>query len=266
MANHRRMRRSYCAVSTARVDRLPWQALAALALFAAGFVPAALSQDLGSSERLYQPVTVNVEGPDSDRVVVHRLDARGRASRLSMEQGTWALPRRQHVAGLRIESPRDADPQQFTAVIGDRRIHSAPHDRQFWTVYDRGPLRIYESTPALSIDRSLIPTFGSIINWSGDAIYARQAATRTAVVLTLLVLLAGLLEVVGRLLRRVDLLPLGDWRAIAVPLLWLVSVAAIPLHLLKRNGEAVLRRHRRVSRGHGRFADRRRLVWNDLRA
>ncbi len=237
MANHRRMRRSDRAVSTARVDRLPWQALAALALFAAGFVPAVLSQDLGLSERLYQPVTVTVEGPDSDRVVVHRLDARGRASRLSMEQGTWALPRRQHVAGLRIESPRDADPQQITAVIGDRRIHSAPHDRQFWTAYDRGALRIYESTPALSIDRSLIPTFGSIINWSGDAIYARQVATRTAVVLTLLVLLAGLLEVVGRLLRRVDLLPLGDWRAIAVPLLWLVSVAAIPLYLLKRNGE-----------------------------
>ena len=64
---------------------------------------------------------------------------------------------------------------------------------------DLGVSRVFESLPALSLARSRIPAFGSVINWSGDSTHAAYVAASTGFALALLGMFAGVLEWMGRL-------------------------------------------------------------------
>ncbi len=222
-----------------RRHSVPW-----LPLVAAIFTALVLSQDIALSEKLFEPVTVDLVGlndAELDTVRVARFDIRGRALPLLRQAGApvWRLDRRTHFAGLRIEMPAAAaDKVELIEVtIGSRRFW---HDRRRdagWIIRDAGASRIFESGPALSLPRSRMPAYRPIMNWAGDARYVACVATYTAFALAALAALAILLKAAGALAGHLNLLSGDQWRALASGALWCAALAGPPLYLLRRNAE-----------------------------
>src|SRR3954468_3387477 len=152
---------------------MPWWALTA-----ALFIPLVLSQDAALSPSLYEPVVVRLIGvPDGalSRARVARIDIRGRTALLPRgDSGGWSSNARVHFRAVRIELPRD-DAEQLTrieTVIGVRAFSLDPRLTDMWTTSDVGEMRVFESAPALSLSRSHVAAFRSVMNWAGDPVYA----------------------------------------------------------------------------------------------
>ena len=200
------------------------------------------SQDFGLSEKLYEPVTVRLLGPNEsalDGVRVYRLDHRGRTEPLSRDGHVWDLGRPAHFCGVRIEAPVAA-----ADALGGIELIAGRHaflDRQgatgLWRRSDAGNVRTLESTGAVSLPKSRVPAFRCVMNWSGDRTYLARLAGRTAVVLTMLAVLALALRTAGALATRSGVLSPGAWTPLSASALWTAALAGLPLYLLKRNGE-----------------------------
>ena len=211
---------------------------------AALFIPLVFSQDAGLSDALYEPVVISLNGLDEaalDHAKVLRRDIHGRESALLKEPGLreWSSRGRTHFRGLTIELPRrDADSlSQVEVVIGSRAFSFNPQRSDWWTVREMGETRAFESTHLLSLGRSHVPAFRSVINWAGDSVYYRQLILATGVALLILGASAVLLNVVGRLVSRARLIRPPQWRTLSGSLLWVGALAGAPLYLLKRNSE-----------------------------
>ena len=217
----------------------PW-----LPVVAVVFTLLVLSRDLRLSESLYEPVEVRLVGlndAELDAAIVSRLDVRGRATGLPFDAGAlvWRTEPGSHVAGLRIELP-SAAADKLTAIeviAGGRRFtRDGSHDGG-WTSRDAGATRVLESGPSLSLPRSRMPAYRSIVNWAGDARYLAYLAGYTALALSILGALAVLLKVVGWLAVRANLMTADQWRPLASGALLLAALIGCPLYLLRRNGE-----------------------------
>lgn len=214
-----------------------------LVLAATVFTLLVLSQDTALSDTLYQPVVVSLVGlddPDLDAVVVRQVDARGRERALRRDgRATWSLDRRAPFRGIRIELPMSAAGRlgRIDAVIGSRPLSSDRPGYGYWTIRDAGATRVFASSSSLSAPRSRMPGFRSILNWAGDAHYAARLAIGTAIALSVLAVLAGVLKVVGAVAVRAHLVTRDQWRPLASGALWLAALTGAPLYLLKRNGE-----------------------------
>ena len=217
----------------------PW-----LVLVAAVFTLLVLSQDLGLSERLYEPVEVRLVGlndAELDAAIVSRVDVRGRATGLPFDTGAkvWRTGPRSHVAGLRIELPADIA-NTLTAIevaAGGRRFRRDESHDGGWTSRDAGPTRVLESGPSLSLPRSRMPAYRSIVNWAGDAQYVATVTGYTALALLILGALAAVLKAAGWLAVRANLLTDDQWRPLASGSLFVAGLVGCPLYLLRRNGE-----------------------------
>jgi hypothetical protein len=217
----------------------PW-----LPLVAVIFTLLVLSQDFGLSEKLYEPVEVRLVGlneAELDAAMVSRIDVRDRATGLSFDSGAmvWRTAPPNHIAGLRIELPvAAADKLTRIEVIADGRrfTRDESHDGG-WKSRDAGATRVLESNPSLSLPRSRMPGYRSIMNWAGDGRYLAYLTGYTALALSALGALAILLKVLGRLAVRANLLRDDQWRPLASGALWLAALAGCPLYLLRRNGE-----------------------------
>jgi hypothetical protein len=222
-----------------RRHSFPW-----LPLVAVVFTLLVLSQDAGLSEKLYEPVEVRLAGlneAELDTAMVSRIDVRGRATGLQFDTGAmvWRTGPRSHVAGLRIELPvAAADKLTLVEVIaGSRRFTRDPSHDGGWKTRDAGATRVLESSPSLSLPRSRMPAYRSIMNWAGDARYVAYLTGYTALALSVLGALAILLKGVGRLAVRASLLRDDQWRPLASGALWLAALVGCPLYLLRRNAE-----------------------------
>ena len=217
----------------------PW-----LPLTAAVFIPLVLSQDSALSESLYEPVVVRLIGLDDNalgRARVARLDIHGRESllRREMEGAGWSSNGRHHSRGLRVELPR-GEAERLTrieSVIGTRAFSFDPRLTDAWTMRDVGEVRLIESAPGLSLQRSRVPTYRSVINWAGDRVYAGRLAIASAFAIAALVVCALLLRFLGRLAVRTSVMKHQEWRTLSSSLLWVAALAGPPLYLLKRNSE-----------------------------
>jgi len=211
---------------------------------AAIFTPLVFSQDARLSAALYEPVVVRLSGLDDaalDRTRVVRRDIHGRESGLVREPGSneWTLRGRGHFRGLRIELPRgEAESLSgVEVVIGARPFSSNRQRSESWTAYDAGEMRVFESTAALSVERSRVGAFRSVINWAGDRVYARRLVVATVVALAILVACAVLLHLLGEVVTRAGLLHRWHWGVVSLSLLWVAALAGGPLYLLRRNSE-----------------------------
>lgn len=214
-----------------------------LPLAAAIFGALVLSQDINLSPTLYKPVTVSLLGVDERdlaRVRVVEADIRGRDRRWARDAGTatWHSTPGAHLRGLRVEIPADAAANLagLELLIGSR-VFTSGAPLEGWTVQDLGGTRVLTAGPSLSLPRSRLPLFRSILNWSGDAYYARRLAAATASVLLALTALAALLKIAGRLVVRAGLVGSGLWRALESSALWTAAFAGVPVFLLKARGE-----------------------------
>ena len=224
-------------VRTARA--FPW-----LPLTAVIFIPLVLSQDSALSDALYQPVVVRLAGLDDtavNRARVVRVDIHGRESALFRGPGSqeWSANGRSYFRGVRIELPL-AEAEKLTRieiVMGTRAFSFDPRLTSAWTARDEGGLRVFESASTLSLRRSRVPTFRSVINWSGDGVYVVRLAIATAFVLAILGAFALLLRLLQRVVVRTKILDRREWRTLSSSALWVGVVAGTPLYLLKRNSE-----------------------------
>lgn len=216
----------------------PW-----LALAAAVFILLVLSQDIGLSRHLYEPVEVRLvglNGAELDAAMVSRIDVRGRATGLPFDAGAMVWRTEGvHVAGLRLEVPIAAANKLalIEVIVGSRPF---PHDQRHdgaWTSRDAGATRVLESTPPLSLPRSRMPWYRPIINWAGDARYVAYLTGYTALALSVLGVLAILLKAVGWLAARAGLLRADQWHPLASGALWLAALAGTPLYLLTRESQ-----------------------------
>ncbi len=218
---------------------VPW-----LPLTAVIFIPLVLSQDSGLSGTLYQPVIVRLAGLDDsalNHVGVVRLDIHGRESglRKGMDSHEWSSSGRSHVRGLRIDVP-PGEAEKLTRIevgIGTRTFSFDSHPTAMWSVHDDGGIRHFESPPSLSLRRSRVSTFRSVINWSGDRVYAAQLAIASAVALGILAVCALSLRLLEPVAVRARLVSLLEWRILSSSVLWVAVLAGTPLYLLKRNSE-----------------------------
>jgi len=216
-----------------------WPALAALI-----FIPIVLSQDIALSQSLYEPVLVRLIGLDDNalgRARVVRIDIHGRESLLGRTAGSagWSSNGRSHFRGVRIELPRE-EAERLTrveAIVGARAFSFDPRLTDAWVVRDAGDTRFLESTPGLSLRRSRVSTFHSVINWAGDRIYAIQLMMASGSALGIFAMCALLLRLVGRIVVRTRMIGRGEWRALVSSVLWVAALAGTPLYLLKRNSE-----------------------------
>jgi hypothetical protein len=215
----------------------PW-----LPLIAAMFIPLVLSQDMALSQALYEPVVVRLDGLDDtrvNRVRVVRLDIHGRESVLLREASSPAWSSNGHFRGLRIELPREGAEKltRIEVVIGARAFSFDPRVTSTWTVRDSGETRRFESPPTLSLHRSQVATFRSVINWAGDRPYVFRLAIASAFVLGILGVCAFLLRLLEPIVEGARIMGRQQWRLLSSSALWVAVLAATPLYLLKRNSE-----------------------------
>jgi len=222
-----------------RSRTFPWWPLTAVI-----FIPLVLSQDTALSPSLYEPFVVRLIGLDDNalnRARVLRIDNRGRESLVGRNAGSagWSSNGRSYVRGLRIELPRE-DAEGVTrieAVIGARAFSFDPRLTHAWVMHDAGETRVFESTASLSDRRSRVSTFRSVINWTGDRIYAIRLTIASTVALAVLALCALVLRLVGRIVVRAHIIGRREWRTLSSSVLWAATLAGTPLYLLKRNSE-----------------------------
>jgi hypothetical protein len=224
--------------SLAQGRAFPW-----LPLTAAVFIPLVLSQDIALSESLYEPVVVRLIGLDENalgRTRVVRLDIHGRESLLRREtEGAGWSSTGPHFRGLRVELPR-GEAERLTrieSVIGTRAFSFDPRLTDAWTMRDVGEMRVFESAPSLSLRRSRVPTYRSVINWAGDRVYFGRLVIASAFAIGTLAVCALLLRFLGRFAVRTRVMKQQEWRALSSSLLWVAALAGPPLYLLKRNSE-----------------------------
>ncbi len=215
-----------------------------LPLVAVVFTILVLSQDLGLSEKLYEPVQVTVAGlneAELDATMVSRIDVRGRATGLPFDGRAlgWRMDHPTQVAGLRIELPLSAASRlgRIEVVVGHRPFWFDQRHDDTWKSRDTGTTRVLESGPSLSLPTSRVPAFRSVINWAGDARYLAYLTGYTALVLAALGALALMLKVVGTLAVRAKLLRPDHWCSMASGALWLAALIGCPLYLLQRESQ-----------------------------
>ena len=214
-----------------------------LPVAAAAFALLVLSQDIWLSDALYKPVAVTLVGigeQDLDRVRVVEVDLHGRERRWSRDAGTarWHSNPGAHLRGLRVELPSAAAAQvaRLELVIGSRVFPSGAQLTE-WIRSDEGGTSMLTAGPSLSLTKSRVPLFRSLLNWSGDADYAAIVAMNAVYVLAALGALAGLLKIAGRLLVRAGIVGAGLWRALESGALWTAALAGPPVYLLKTHSE-----------------------------
>jgi hypothetical protein len=221
------------------------EAIAWLPVVAAAFTLLVLSQDVALSRGLYEPVTVRLTGlteAELAKTTVQRVDIIGRPTALNHHAGSpvWTLVDRANMKNVRIETPVSAAGKiasreaRIEVVVGAHPFTSDRPDGADWASRDAGPVRVLDSGPTLSLARSRMPTFQSIINWRGDGTYLWTLLGYTAVVLAILGALAFLLKLAGALAVRRRILRREQWQPLSAGVLWLAALAGTPMYQLIR--------------------------------
>jgi hypothetical protein len=219
------------------------RAFSRLPLMATVFTALVLSQDVGLTTALYDPVTVTLVGLDPAELAdvrMTRIDIRGRETRVGRDASTTAWRTvRDHVRGLRIELPAASANRigRIETIIGNHPFSSDPRQGTAWNSHDAGSRRVLESGPSLSSPRSRLAAFRPLLNWAGDGRYAANLAAHTACALSILAAFALLLKGVGRVMARSNILTANQWRPLATGALWLAALAGTPLYLLRRDSQ-----------------------------
>ncbi len=220
----------------ARRHGFPW-----LPVIAATFIPLVLSQDIALSQALYEPVVVRLDGLDTrvNRARVVRVDIHGREFALVREAASTAWSSTGHFRGLRIGVPREELEKltRIEVVIGTRAFSFDPRLTSTWTVRDDGETRWFESPPTLSLHRSQVATFRSVINWAGDRLYVFRLTMASAFILGILGICAFLLRRFEPIVEGARIMGRRQWRVLSSSALWVAVLAGTPLYLLKRNSE-----------------------------
>jgi hypothetical protein len=223
--------------ASARRSHLVIPAIAAIV-----FTGLVLSQDVGLSPRLHEPVSVRIVGlfdEELEPIVVERLDTRLRWRPLVRTGEVWRMERREQVRALRISLPPVAA-RNLTLIdttIGGQSFTHGRHADRLWTSRDADGTRLLESSSELSLRHATIPAMQPAINWAGDGRHAVVLATATLIVAGLLGSIALALWSAGRLAEHHGLIDAPTWQTLARGAVWIVALVAGPAHILRRDGQ-----------------------------
>lgn len=210
-------------------------------LVATWFTALVFSREPVPSERLFEPITVRVVGlfeHELDDVRVLRRDSRDRLRELTRHPGgVWTTGAVGHAWGLRVELPETADRNlaRLDVTIGSQVFRRDRRKAGPWRVEQLGTRRRLHGTEGLALPRSGAPPHARAINWRGDGPHTRVLIGYTLATLLSLIALAVVLWGAARTAVALGLLHAGSARILCVALLWVATLAAAPLYLLRRN-------------------------------
>jgi hypothetical protein len=215
---------------------LPWIA-------AAGFSALVFSQDLRLSPQLYEPIVVKLSGlseAESAAVRVVRTDVHNRAQDLLRADSSWLTMVRANTTGLRIDVPLETAQKIDTITVmlgGCKFVDAVRHPGGLWMARDEDGTRRFESSPSLSLPRSRLTSFQSIINYRDGGAHVLYAIRGAAIFLALLALFNAGMSAAGWIAGRSGLVRREQWRVLEFHTLWLAAIAGAPLVLLMRDAE-----------------------------
>jgi hypothetical protein len=199
-----------------------------------------MSRDIGLTEKLFEPVTVRIDGPDATGAkgaVVLGLDKENRELPFPYENGAWTTGTRFFLKGLRFKIPAAvlSGIRDIEIRIGRETFRYGADELKLMT--DSGKDLVFHTPPLISLKRSAFADLKPAINWKGDLNFLFHMVLRLLLFAAIAVLTIVLVIAAGRIAARWNILRLEQFRALAVPTLALGGFVAYPLFILERNHE-----------------------------
>jgi len=201
-----------------------------------------MSQDLGLAGRFFEPVSVRIVGlDDEDRpnMQVLRIDTQNLEGELGRTGDLWKTEDPIYFKAIKFRCPSGLldKIKRIEIRIGPRKFsYDAVDIKRFQVFYVEG-YAVFMAKKAVSLRRSIIPTFRFMINWRGDSIFLEALLWRILLVTGVAGLAAALIYGFGRLLGRRRILAAEQFRPLALTTILLGSFIGYPLAILKRSGE-----------------------------
>ena len=201
-----------------------------------------ISQDLSLIQKLFEPVTVRITGlneDDKQNMDVFRLDVENQETRLTYQGDLWKLDEPAYFSAIKFRCPvRLLDKVKNIEIdIGRKTFAVESSDIKRSKAGPQKNIDVFTSPGSISLKRSFMPTFRSVINWRGDGFYLKSILPRILLVLGIAVLIILLTAGAGRLLRRWKILLAEQFLPLAATSLTLGAFIGYPLYTLKRSGE-----------------------------
>ena len=219
----------------------PWlgkKAAFSLIVLVAVFNILVMSQDLGLTEKLFEPVTVRIDGLDAaaaKNAAVLGVDEENRELAFSSEKGAWTSGTRLFLKGLRFKIPAAGLPgvRNIEIRIGRETFRYGADELRLMA--DPGTDLVFHAPPFISLKKSALAYLKPAINWKGDINFIFHMAIRLVLFAAMAILTIVLVLAAGRIAARRNILRPGQFRALAAPALALVGFVAYPLFILARN-------------------------------
>jgi hypothetical protein len=210
--------------------------------FAALFNLFVLSQDLELSRKLYEPVSVRVVGlneAEKNDVHVYRIDTGNKETRLARWDDVWQPDQPMHFCRLKFELPLASldKIEMIEITMGGRVFQYSGLRICAMTEHQFGTHLIFDSGYSVSLKRSMFPAFRRVINWGGDSRFIVCLLAKTFLVLSVLAAFVVFVWLFGRLIVRLKILRVEQWRPLASITVMLASLVICPLYILSRNAE-----------------------------
>ncbi len=215
----------------------PW-----LIAFAAIFNLLVLSHDLELSRKLYEPVSVRAVGlneAEKNDVHIYRIDIGNKETRLARWDDVWEPDQPMHFCRLKFELPLASldKIEMIEITMGGRVFQYSGLRIRAMTDHQFGTHLIFDSGYSVSLKRSMFPAFRRIINWGGDSKFIVYLLAKTFLVLSVLAAFAVFVWLFGRLIVRLKILRVEQWRPLASITVMLAFLVICPLYILSRNAE-----------------------------
>jgi hypothetical protein len=199
-----------------------------------------MSRDIGLTEKLFEPVTVRIDGIDAagaKGAAVWGVGMENREIPFSCENGAWTTGTRLFLKGLCFKIPAPVLPgvRDIEIRIGRETFRYGADELRFMA--DSGKDLVFHTSPLFSLKRSALADLKPAINWKGDLNFLFHIVLRLILFAAIAVLTIVLVIAAGRAAARWNILRLEQFRALAVPTLALGGFVAYPLFMLERNHE-----------------------------
>jgi len=213
-----------------------------LILAAVLFNLAVISQDFGLAGRFFEPITVRISGlEDKDRpkMQVLRIDSQNLEGELPRTGDLWKIENPIYFKAIKFRCPPEllSRIMRIEIRIGPQKFAYDAVDIKRFQIFYLDGFAVFMAKKAVSLKRSMIPPFRSMINWRGDSIFLKALFLRILLVTGIAGLVIALVCGIGSLLVSRRILTAEQFRPLALTTILLGLFTAYPLSILKKSGE-----------------------------
>jgi hypothetical protein len=211
---------------------------AAIALLAVLFNLMVMSQYLALRPDLYEPVNVEITGPEErfkQTVQVFRVEMDGQEKLLSYENEAWTTRETAQFTAIKFRCvPGLLDKMDLIKIsIGSQSYAFDAAGRKEFEFLPQKKHVIFYSPASVSLRRSTIPFFGAVINWKGDRIFLKPLLSGMLIIAGIAALFLLLIYGAGKILERGKVLWAEQFRPLALMTFWLATFLGVSFYVLK---------------------------------